>query len=108
MDLVVALAFAFLAGLVVSGVSASLFELAARQTIRFAAPFVSGRHPLRSLVAVGLAGPLMLGNDALCLYRLRSISGSALALCCSASGLWLGAIGLGAIALASEFAAFPA
>lgn len=101
MDALAVGAFGFLAGSTACGIAASFFELAVRRAICFAEPFVSGAHPARSAAVLLLAGPFMLGNDALAARRSGAISQPALALCAAAAAIWLTAFGIVLLALAS-------
>lgn len=92
------LALTFLAGLTAAGIAATLLELAARRELRFARPFVSRDHLPRSILVTLLAGPFMLGNDALNARREGLISASGLGACGLAAALWL--LGWGALLLA--------
>lgn len=94
-----------LAGLIASGTAATLFELAARAELRFRKPFVSREHPARSFFVTALAGPFMLGNDALEAHRGGVISTAALGCCGAAAALWAFAWGAVVLALAERVAA---
>lgn len=101
MDVLLIAAFGFLAGSTVCGIAASLFELAIRREVGFAEPFVSPAHFSRSAAVLLLAGPFMLGNDALAACRSGVISRPALALCGAAAAIWITASGAVLLVLAS-------
>lgn len=65
MDLLWALAFAFVVGLTVAGFFGSAMEIAAGARLHLAPPFVARDRIALSLAASLLAGPFMLVNDAL-------------------------------------------
>ncbi|MBL8583270.1 MAG: hypothetical protein JNL61_13735 [Rhizobiaceae bacterium] len=94
-------AFALMVGITVAGLAGTILELAARRPVSFAEPFLSRARPLRSLFAAMLAGPLMLGNDALDAWRRSRISAWQLASSATVAFAWALATGiavLGAVA----------
>jgi hypothetical protein len=99
-----ATAFAFLAGLTVSGLAGSVMELAAGRRLSFGEPFVSPRNVVRSLGSAAAAGPFMLVNDALKGWRGGAVSTMVLISCALTSLVWLLATGIVAIDLASRAA----
>jgi hypothetical protein len=88
------LAFAFLVGVTVCGLSGTLLELLASRPLRFGEPFLSRQKPLRSLAATALAGPLMLANDALFAFRASRISIAGLASSAVIAAAWALATGV--------------
>ncbi len=98
-------ALAFLIGLVPAGLSATLLELATGRVVCFAEPFASRNNLRKTFAVMVLAGPFMLGNDALAAWRDHSISKLALGACGAAAGMWVLAEGLLFVALAAELGA---
>lgn len=88
------LAFAFLVGMTVCGLSGTLLELVASRPVRFGEPFLSRRRPLLSLATTALAGPLMLANDALSAFRANRISLAGLASSALVAMAWALATGV--------------
>lgn len=93
MNIVAQLAFAYVAGLVVGGIVASLLELAAGEEPSFAAPFFSRDHLARFLVAVVAAGPFMLANDALRAQRGGGLAAGRLTWLLATASIWATALG---------------
>jgi len=91
--------FAYLAGIAVSGLSASVLELAFGAPARFANPFVSRRRVARSLLVTAVAGPMMLFNESLQAWRNSDLRpGPALGVVVVAN-IWVLASGILAIQL---------
>ncbi|MFN3548479.1 MAG: DUF6949 family protein [Mesorhizobium sp.] len=63
--------FVFVSGLVAGGVAGVLLEIWSGRRLAFCEPFVTLRHPVRSLALAALAGPFMLFNEALDAFRAR-------------------------------------
>lgn len=89
--------FAFIAGLVVAGIAASILELIADKRLSFAAPFFSTDHIPRFAVAVLVAGPFMLVNDALTARRRGEMAIGGLTGVMGTASIWLWAIGTVAV-----------
>lgn len=85
--------FAFIAGLVVGGITASVLELIAENRLSFAAPFFSRDHIGRFALAVVVAGPFMLVNDALAARKSGEITLGGLTGIMGTASIWLWAIG---------------
>jgi hypothetical protein len=101
MNIVAQLAFAYVAGLVIGGIVASLMELASGDEPSFAPPFFSRARRSRFVVAVLAAGPFMLVNDALEARRAGNISVGGLTCLLATASIWAWSIGMatmGAIA----------
>ena len=98
MDMTVAGAFVFLAGITLCGVCGSLFEVAAGARLSFGKPFFERLHKLSFAFAVVTAGPFMLGNDALVAWREGRIESAGLVCCAITAFAWAFAIGVALIA----------
>jgi hypothetical protein len=94
------LAFAFLSGLTVAGLSGSVMELACGARLSLGAPFLDRRRIALSMCASAAAGPFMLVNDALRARDERRIGGAAFAVSLLVAALWLLATGVVATELA--------
>jgi len=94
------IAFAFLSGLTVAGLSGSALELVCRTRLSLGAPFLDRRRIFLSMCASAAAGPFMLVNDALLARRERRIGAAAFGCSLAISALWLLATGV----VASELA----
>lgn len=95
-------AFAFMAGITISGMAGSLLELALDRPLTFSEPYVSRRHVVRSIAAAVVAGPLMFANDALSARRAGSISLLALSLCGCTAVIWATALGTVVVSLVAS------
>lgn len=94
-------AFAFLVGLTLCGLAGSVMELVSGRKLAFAAPYVTPAHVVRSLALTAAAGPFMLVNDALDAYRGQRLPAAGLATCMATGVVWLTALGVVTIAVAS-------
>lgn len=94
-------AFAFLVGLTLCGLVGSIMELVSGRRLAFAAPYVTTAHLFRSLAMTVAAGPFMLVNDALDAHRGQRLSGAGLASCMCTAVIWLMALGVVTISVAS-------
>jgi hypothetical protein len=65
--------FVFVSGLVVGGIVGVLLEMWSGRRLAFSEPFVTSRHPARSVALTAMAGPFMLFNEALESYRARRV-----------------------------------
>lgn len=92
--------FAFIAGLVVGGIAASILELVAEKRLSFAAPFFSTDHLPRFTLAVLAAGPFMLVNDALLARKNGEITVGGLTGIMATASIWVWAIGTVAVNVA--------
>lgn len=99
--------FAYIAGLVVGGVAASVLELVAEKQLSFAAPFFSREHLPRFMVAILAAGPFMLVNDALAARRQGQFSGLALTGVLGTASIWTWALGTLCVSVAARMAGEP-
>lgn len=93
-------AFAFAAGTVISGVTATVMELATGRAADFAPPFVEPARIGRSLCAAFAAGPVMLLAHVLAAYRRGEMARFAFTAAAGGSILWAVALGVLAIELA--------
>lgn len=93
--------FAFLAGLTVAGIISTLVEIATRVPVAFAEPHLSPRRIVRSVALTALAGPYMLGNEALDAFRRGTINAARLATYTMVAGTWALALGVLLLSLAS-------
>jgi hypothetical protein len=103
MDALALAAFAFLAGLTTSGLAGTAIEMFAGKRLSLGKPFVCDDNVSRSLVLVLLAGPYMVGNDAMRAYRQQRIGAGGLAGLLAVCGAWLFATGVLILGAASEF-----
>jgi hypothetical protein len=94
-------AFAFLVGLTLCGLAGSIMELVSGRRLAFAAPYVTPAHVIRSLAMTAAAGPFMLVNDALDAHRQQVLSAAGLASCMCTAIIWLMALGVVTISVAS-------
>lgn len=97
-------AFAFLVGLTLCGLAGSIMELVSGRRLAFAAPYVSPAHVARSLAMTVAAGPFMLVNDALDAHREQRLSSAGLGSCMCTAVIWLMALGVVTITVASVVA----
>jgi len=94
MNLVAALALAFLTGLTVAGLSGSMMELVSRTRLSLAPPFLRRERVLLSLCASAAAGPFMLLNDTLSARRDGRIGACMFSFAASICFLWVLATGI--------------
>ncbi len=94
--------FAFVTGVTVAGLSASLMQIVTGRTVGFIEPFVSNRMIARSLLATLAAGPVMLGNDALDAWREGRAGWTILPVACAFAVLWASATGIVVLEVASR------
>lgn len=94
-------AFAFLVGLTLCGLAGSIMELVSGRRLAFAAPYVTPAHVARSLAMTVAAGPFMLVNDALDAHREQRLSTAGLGSCMCTAVIWLMALGVVTITVAS-------
>ena len=94
--------FAFVTGVTVAGLSASLMQIVTGRTVGFIEPFVSNRMIARSLLAALAAGPMMLGNDALNARREGRAGWLVLSVVCALAMLWASATGIVVLEVASR------
>lgn len=94
--------FAFVTGVTLAGLSASLMQIATGRAVGFIEPFVSSRMIARSLLAALAAGPMMLGNDALNARREGRVGLGALSVACAVAVLWASATGIVVLEVASR------
>lgn len=93
-------------GIAISGIAGSVLELLVGARLSFAAPFFTRmRWPL-SILAVVLAGPFMLANDALDARRDGRIGPLQLLCIALSSGIWVFFIGQAMVGSAANFIAF--
>ena len=97
-------AFAFLVGLTLCGLAGSIMELVSGRRLAFAAPYVTPAHVVRSLAMTVAAGPFMLVNDALDAHREQRLSTTGLGSCMFTAVIWLMALGVVTITVASVVA----
>jgi hypothetical protein len=97
-------AFAFLVGLTLCGLAGSVMELVSGRRLAFAAPYVTPAHVVRSLAMTVAAGPFMLVNDALDAHREQRLSTAGLGSCMCTAVIWLMALGVVTITVASVVA----
>jgi hypothetical protein len=97
-------AFAFLVGLTLCGLAGSIMELVSGRRLAFAAPYVTPAHVARSLAMTVAAGPFMLVNDALDAHREQRLSTAGLGSCMCTAVIWLMALGVVTITVASVVA----
>lgn len=94
-------AFAFLVGLTLCGLAGSVMELVSGRRLAFAAPYVTPAHVVRSLAMTVAVGPFMLVNDALDAHREERLSTAGLGSCMFTAVIWLMALGVVTITVAS-------
>jgi len=94
--------FAFVTGVTVAGLSASLMQIVTGRIVGFIEPFVSNRMIARSLLAALAAGPMMLGNDALNARREGRAGWLVLSVACAFAMLWASATGIVVLEVASR------
>jgi len=94
-------AFAFLVGLTLCGLAGSIMEMVSGRRLAFAAPYVTPAHVFRSLTMTVAAGPFMLVNDALDAHREQRLSTAGLGSCMCTAVVWLMALGVVTITIAS-------
>ena len=94
MDALLLVIYALAVGLTLSGLAASLLELAKGAHAGFRPPFVERGRLVASFGATAAAGPYMLGNEALAAWREGIIGRRALALWTVVAGLWALASGV--------------
>jgi hypothetical protein len=94
------MSYALAAGLTLSGIAASLLELATGKRPGFRPPFVGRDRLLASLGFAAAAGPMMLGNEALGAWRTGVIGPAAMTLWAAVAGLWALASGVVVVQLA--------
>ncbi|MBX3579847.1 MAG: hypothetical protein KF723_21810 [Rhizobiaceae bacterium] len=94
--------FAFLAGLTVAGLVATLVEIATRVPVAFAEPHLSPRRIVRSVALTAVAGPYMLGNEALDAFHRGTINAVRLATYAMVAATWALALGVLVLSLASS------
>ena len=99
MSAFVLLVFAYLAGITVSGLSASLLEAGFGARARFAEPFVSRHRVVRSLAITAVAGPVMLFNETLAAWRSAALGPLGMAGVAFVSNVWVLASGILALQL---------
>jgi len=102
MDPIATTAFAFAAGLTVSGMGATLAQIISGEPVGFVEPYLARRRILRSLALTALAGPFMLGNDALRAFASGRIGRVRLGTFALVAATWALALGVLVIALAAE------
>lgn len=100
MGIVSELAFAYVAGLVIGGVIASIMELVCDAEPSFAPPFFSQGRLGLFFLTVAAAGPFMLANDALEARRNGAIALTGLTCLLATASIWALAIGTASIGLA--------
>ncbi|MBZ0163658.1 MAG: hypothetical protein K8H74_13230 [Notoacmeibacter sp.] len=86
--------FAYLTGITVSGLSASVLELAFGARARFATPFVSRGSVARSLLVTAVAGPVMLFNESLDAWRASDLRPLAALGAAIIANIWVLASGI--------------
>lgn len=104
MNIVAQLAFTYVAGLVIGGIVASLLELASGDQPSFAAPFFSRDHLGRFVLAVLVAGPFMLANDALQARRGGGLATGGLTCVLATASIWAWSIGMAAVGVVADVA----
>lgn len=100
MDQIATAAFVFLIGITLCGVFGSLLELTVGARLSFAAPFFDRSSRLGFVVAVVVAGPLMLSNDAIEARKAGRLDILSFATCALTALVWTMAIGVCLAALA--------
>jgi|CXWK01.1.fsa_nt_gi hypothetical protein len=100
MGAVTELAFAYVAGLVIGGVVASIMELICGEEPSFGAPFFARERIGLFLVTVTTAGPFMLANDALRARKGGLVQPVGLTCLLATASIWAAAIGVAAMGLA--------
>ncbi len=86
--------FAFLTGMVITGLSVSIIEAGLQRPASFSAPLFSTRHPFRSIAMSMFAGPAMLINDANNAYAERKIGRPMQFSCFTTAAFWMLATGI--------------
>ena len=104
MNIVTQLAFAYVAGLAVGGIIASLMELSAGEEPSFAPPFFSRDHLARFLISIVAAGPFMLANDALRARRSGELAATELTWLLATASIWAVAVGTAVIGVVKGIA----
>ena len=94
--------FAFAVGLTLAGLVACIVEIATGSPVLFAEPPLSRRRLALSLVLTALAGPFMLGNEALAARADGRIGRVRLATFTLVAGTWALALGVLSVALAGR------
>lgn len=98
MEAIAPAAFAFLVGLTVAGIVATLTEIVTDEPLCFAEPHLSPSRIVRSVALTAVAGPFMLGNEALSAFRRGTINSARLVVYGLVGCTW--ALSLGVLALA--------
>lgn len=94
------LTYALAAGLTLSGIAASMLELATGRRAGFRPPFIERGRILSSVASAAAAGPYMLGNEALAAWREGIIGRRALAFWTGIAAAWALASGVILVELA--------
>ncbi len=94
------IAYAFAVGLTLSGIAASVLELVKGRRAGLRPPFIERGKFLSSLGSAALAGPYMIGNEALAAWREGVIGGGALAFWAVVAAVWASASGVVIVELA--------
>lgn len=81
-------AFAFLVGMTVAGLAGSIMQIATGRSPGFVEPYITKAFIARSLLAALVAGPMMLGNDALAAWQARRVAWWTLVVALLLSTLW--------------------
>lgn len=102
MDVPTQILFSYVAGLVVCGTAATIFELSSNRQLSFAPPFFSRDHHLQFLLAVLISGPFMLLNDALSARRMGNIARTGLICAFATASIWVWALGQVAVKIADR------
>jgi hypothetical protein len=95
-------AFVFLSGLTIAGLSGALIEFVTRERLALREPFVSPGNVSRSIVWVLLAGPLMTVNEGLAAVREERIGWPAFAGVLAFCLIWMLATGTMVVGLAQR------
>lgn len=96
--------FAFLAGLTLAGIVATIVEIVTEAPVCFAEPHLSPRRIARSVALTAIAGPFMLGNEALAAYDRGTINKARLSVYMMVAGAWALALGVLTVSLATALA----
>lgn len=97
------LVFAYLAGITVAGLSASILEFVFGTRACFSAPFVSRERLGRSLLVTAVAGPVMLFNESLAAWRASDLPPLAALGAAFVANVWVLASGILAMQLLHSF-----
>lgn len=105
MGMMTELLFAYVVGIVIGGIAASILELTVGQRLSFAPPFFSREQVPVFILAILAAGPFMLVNDALMARRQAQIALTTLTGVFATASIWLWALGAVAIGVAVRLGA---